>query len=64
MRAAVRGWSPVIMIDADAGAARLADRDRGLLARRVDDADRADEDQVALERLGGLRHPRPDASGR
>ena len=36
---------------ADAGAPRLADRHRRLLARRVDDADRADEDQVALQRV-------------
>ena len=41
--------------DPDAGAASLRYRDRRFLARRVDDAHGADENQVALKRLAGLR---------
>ena len=64
MRAAVRGWSPVIIITRMP--ARRASRDghAGLGARRIDDADRADEDQVALERLGRRSASSPAASGR
>ncbi len=62
-----RGGARVVAGDhdhPDAGPARLADGHRRLLARRVDDADGADEDQVALERFVGLRGPRPAPSGR
>ena len=67
MRAAVRGWSPVIMMTRMPARRASRDRRRRLLARRVDDADGADEDQVALELLelrAGLRVVTPRRSGR
>ena len=46
MRAAVRGWSPVIIMTRMPARRASAMAVGGLGARRVDDADHADEDQV------------------
>ena len=51
MRAAVRGWSPVIMMTRMPARRASRDRQRGFRPRRVDDADGADEDQLALDRV-------------
>ena len=47
---AVRGWSPVIMITRTPAAARLGDRRPRLRARRVDDADHPEVDELAARR--------------
>ena len=49
-RAAVRGWSPVIMTTRMPARARLGDRRPRLGARRVDHPDHAEEDELALDR--------------
>ena len=51
MRAAVRGWSPVIMIDPNARGSCLGDRLPGLVAWRVDDPDQSEVDQLVLDGL-------------
>ena len=64
MRAAVRGWSPVIMITRTPAPCGLGDRRARLGPRRVDDADQPEVDELALERL--VRRPggSPSGSGR
>ena len=47
--AAVRGWSPVIMIGRMPGAFARAHRVRRLVARRIDHADQSREDEVLLD---------------
>ena len=54
MRTAVRGVVAGDHDHADAGAVRFADRGGGFGAGRVDDAHGADEDEVALQHVGGL----------
>ena len=56
MRAAVRGWSPVIIITRTPASARLGDRRPRLRPRRVDDPDHPEVDELALDRLV-LRRP-------
>ena len=51
MRAAVRGWSPVIMMTRTPAACGLGDGRPRLRARRVDDADHPEVDELALDRL-------------
>ena len=53
MRAAVRGWSPVIIMIRTPAGAGLGDGRPGLRAGRVDDADHPEVDEVALDRLVG-----------
>ena len=55
MRAAVRGWSPVIMSTRIPAAAASAIAGLCLRARRVDDADDAEVDEFALDRLVSRR---------
>ena len=50
MRAAVRGWSPVIMITRMPARRASAMAAAGLGSRRIDHAHRADEDQVPCSR--------------
>ena len=64
MRAAVRGWSPVIMMTRTPAAARLGDGRARLRARRVDDADHAEVDELALDRLVLAAAGSPSGSGR
>ena len=51
MRAAVRGWSPVIMSTRTPARVRVGDRRSRLRPRRVDDPDQAEVDELLLDRL-------------
>ena len=54
IRAAVAGWSPVIMTTLMPGPVRLCDGRDGFGPRRVDDADRAGVDESVLQPAGVL----------
>ena len=51
IRAAVRGWSPVIISTRTPADVRVGDGGTGLRPRRVDDPDQPEEDELPLDRL-------------
>ena len=56
MRAAVSGWSPVIITGTDAGAMRFCHGITHFRTRRIDDADHADPNQIILKHSALFRN--------